>query len=148
MFIKRKKKGIPSAKPQFPVEKGCWILKHLYRLSWQGGATRWVHDARLVTLTAALPLSPPACNLYLLTPPHALAAGPHPTLGLCVCVCVCVEKAFAFFLSPPRHGFTSWLPPCESLRCGEQATGGPEMALALGFYLPSNWSKMAVKIPD
>lgn len=148
-----------SAKPQLPVEKGCWILIRLYGPSWQGGATRWVHDARLVRLTAALPLSPRACNLYILTlhtpPQHWPQDRTLPQASVYMedgrwarwaCVCVCLWKSFP--CSSLRHSLTMRLPPCESLRCGKWANRDREVALALWLYLPSNWSKMVVKIPD
>lgn len=150
MFIKRKgeRKKKSISEPQFPVEKGCWILNCLNRLSWRGGATCWVHDARLVRLTAALPLSPPASNLYILPlaltrPPQdrTLPRAPVYRREVRCFLYVCVEK-----LSIPRLGHSltgSWKPAVWQAGHWKPRNGpGSEI------YVPSNWSKMAAQITD
>lgn len=164
MFIKRERKKIHQQ-----TSVSCWEglmdlkkkKKRLYRLSRQGGAIRWVHDAKLVRLTAALPLSPLNSNLYLqsLQMPHQRRPQDH-TLpsasvyrrevsSLCVCfhvrVCVCVQP---FSLFPSGNSLTLKLPACENLRYGKRDTGDKEIAMTPRFYSTLNWSKMAVQIPD
>lgn len=118
MFIKRERKKIHQQ-----TSVSCWEglmdlkkkKKRLYRLSRQGGAIRWVHDAKLVRLTAALPLSPLNSNLYLqsLQMPHQRRPQDH-TLpsasvyrrevsALCVCFHVRVCMRSAIFTFPFRE---------------------------------------------
>lgn len=44
-----------------------FLFGRFYRIWEQGGVARWMSDARLIRLTAALPPSPPARNLETLS---------------------------------------------------------------------------------